>query len=73
MSEVHTRFSWPRSNRRCTRSGTWCGSGPGTVVTGTKPRGLIPTIPAALISLATVLPDTRSPAARRSTRIRGEP
>jgi hypothetical protein len=73
MSEVQTTLSSPRSKRRPTRSSTGCGSGPAWVVTGTNPRGLIPTIPAWRISFATVLADTCSPASARSARIRGEP
>ena len=41
---------------RSGRSGTAAGSGPATAVTGVSLRGLIPTIPAARMSLATVLP-----------------
>ena len=73
MSEVHTRFNRPWSKRRDTRSGIACTVSSLIVVTGVHGRGLIPRIPLARISVATVLPETTSPPSRRSARIRGAP
>ena len=73
MSEVHTLFSWPWSNRRLTRSGIDDDSGSGRVVIGVQPRGLMPTIRLLRISFATVFRDTVSPSSRKSAKIRGDP
>ena len=65
------RFSAPRSNRRCTRSGIVCALASAMVVTGRHGAGVIPRISLSRISLATVLRETTSPASRRSPGIRG--
>lgn len=73
MSDVQTLSSSPRSNRRSTRSVGRCASRSITVVTGVKPRGLIPTICWRRIEAATVLREITSPSSRRSAKMRGAP
>lgn len=73
MSDIHTRLSSPVSKSRLTRSGIQCVGFSGMVVTGTRDRGEILSIPSRRIALATVFQSTEILSSCRSMLIRGAP